>query len=421
MKANFYKLLQQELHRVDAAKSSKRNEKIIEKYTHDHGVQAIIKGRPYVVFNSNDYLGLRFQPELARAERHASETFGTGPGAVRFISGTMKIYKELEKSLAKFHGRDDAMVFSSAFAANLAVIFCLIKGQSKDSLVSDETLVLSDELNHRSIIDGIRVANLPSGQRKVWKHLDYDNLKQLLEENASAQSEEGTKFKRVVLLTDGVFSMIGEYVNLEKVQQIASQYDSAYEQGVVVVVDDSHGVGAFGKRGRGVEDVTNVHADVLIGTMGKAFGADGGYVVANQVVIDYLRESAATYIYSNSISPGVAAAAHAGVQMVDTPKGQELMRKLKSNIAFFKRYVKKAGLQLAADSIHPIQPLLIGDTKKSSALMNALFEKGILVTAINYPVVPPGRDEIRIQLNASHTQEDIKLLIDTCKDSMSNL
>jgi len=400
-KINFFNLLQKEVDRIDNAKTAKRNEKIIEGFTRDLSPRAIIGNKAYRIFNSNDYLGLRFNKKLAKAEREAAEKFGTGPGAVRFISGTLRIYKDLEKALAQFHDREDAMVFSSAFAANVAVIHSLIKGQSKDSLILNEVLVLSDALNHRSIIEGIRVANLSKEQRLVYKHLDYENLSELLQANIN-------KFRRVIVLTDGIFSMLGEAVDLKKLKAVTGEYDKKYEQGILLVVDDSHGVGAYGETGRGVEEISHTQADVLVGTLGKAFGSDGGYVVANKKITGYLRESAATYIYSNSVSPGVAGAALEAVKLMTEDEGRALMKKLKDNIFLFKKMLVQAGFKLAADSIHPIQPILIGDPAKSKALAEELFRRGILATSINYPVVPSGRDEIRVQISASHTKKDLE-------------
>lgn len=400
----FHKVLKQEIARIDAAKTSKRHERVIEGFTSDHSPRAIIKGKKYLVFNSNDYLGLRFHKKLREGEHRASDTFGTGPGAVRFISGTLKVYKDLEKALATFHSRDDAMVFSSAFAANMAVMFCLIRGQSKDSYVSGDTLVISDSLNHRSIIDGIRVANISKDQKLIYEHLNYRALQGVLEQNAG-------KYARVLVVTDGIFSMLGESVSIDSIKGITKKFEHKYPEGVHLIVDDSHGVAAFGKTGRGVEEGGKKRADVLIGTMGKGFGADGGYVTGDQTTIDYLRESAASYIYSNSISPGVAGAALAAVQTVNSHEGQALLKKLRSNVKLFKEHIKKEGFALAADSLHPIQPILIGNAEKSKKLTEHLFQKGILVTSINYPVVAPGRDEIRVQLSAAHTPEDIRSLM----------
>lgn len=405
-KQAFYDVLQQEIGRIDGVQTTKRQEKIIEGFTNDPAPRAKIAGKQYRIFNSNDYLGLRFNPVVKQAEHDASEQYGAGPGAVRFISGTLKVHRDLEEAVVKFHGREAAMVFSSAFATNLAVLFCLIKGQSADSVVDDSVLVVSDALNHRSIIDGIRIANLPKEQRAIFQHLDLEDLRQVLQAHVG-------KFKRVLVVTDGIFSMLGEYQDLKALRAVTDEFDGQYEQGVMVVVDDAHGVAAFGATGRGTEEVTGAQADVLVGTFGKGFGSDGGYVVGDKVVIEYLRESAATYIYSNSISPGTAGAALAAVQLLDQEEGRQLLAQSTANISLFKQLMAEAGFKFAADSDHPIQPLLVGDTAKTRQLKEKLFEAGILVTNINYPVVPKGRDEIRLQISAAHTEEDIRFLVES--------
>jgi len=401
---NFFSVLKKEVDRIDQAKTSKRFEKIITGFTKEKSPKAIIGKEKYQVFNSNDYLGLRHNPLLKKAERQVSEIFGTGPGAVRFISGSLKIHRDLEKALAKFHKRDDAMVFSSSFAANLAVLYCLIAGQNKDSLVDNNVIVISDALNHRSIIDGIRVANLPKEQRTIFRHMDPAHLEEVLENNKK-------NYKRALVVTDGIFSMLGEYQKLKEIRAVVDKYAKEYENGVLLVVDDAHGVGIAGKTGRGVEEIEDVKADVLIGTFGKAFGADGGYVVANQTIIDYLRESAATYIYSNSVPPGTAGAALKAIELLDKSVGKKLLENSREKAIYFKKQMKTAGYLFAVDSSHPIQPVLIGDPIKTSDLVKKLFKKNIIVTNISFPVVPKGRDEIRVQISAVHTKGDIDQLV----------
>ncbi|MBT3249499.1 MAG: aminotransferase class I/II-fold pyridoxal phosphate-dependent enzyme [Candidatus Pacebacteria bacterium] len=404
----FYSSIQQELDRLDEAQVNKRHETVIEGFTDHPSPRAVIGEQEYRIFNSNDYMGFRHHPSLKKAEHEASEKYGTGPGAVRFISGSLKVHRDLEQALAKFHGREEGIIFSSAFAANLAVLFSLITGQSRDSVVNNDTLVVSDELNHRSIIDGIRVANHPKEKRKIFKHLDMTSLAEVLEAGKTTN-------KRALVVTDGVFSMLGEYQDLGEMRKVIDEYDAQYEQGVLLVVDDAHGVGAFGETGRGTEEVSGGQADVLIGTMGKAFGADGGYVVADKIVIDYLREAAATYIYSNNIAPGTAGAALAAVELLSGAEGKGLLERSRANTKLFKEGLVKVGYEFAADSVHPIQPILIGDAKAAKALSKVLYEAGILVTTISYPVVPAGRDEIRVQISAAHTTEDVEYLVEKCK------
>jgi glycine C-acetyltransferase len=411
---NFFSLLSYELERIDSFGLSKRQEKVIEGFTLKDPPKAIIEGKNYYIFNSNDYLSLRFHPRLKQKEKEASEKYGTGPGAVRFISGTFKIHKDLEKELARFHQKEEAMIFSSAFAANQGVIFPLIVGQTRNTVVSDKVLVVSDELNHRSIIDAIRLAKLPKEQKAIFKHLDTDNLESIVR-NAIGN------FDRVLIITDGVFSMLGEVQKLKKIADIKKRYDEKFKNGILIVVDDAHGVGVLGKIGRGSEEEEKCEVDVLIGTFGKAFGTDGGYVVSKKIIIDYLSESAATYIYSNNLTPGTAGASLEAIKILQEEEGFQIRKKLIDNINYFKKLAENEKIPMAANSFHPIQPVLIGDPKKTKKIVKKLFDYGFLTTAISYPVVPQGRDEIRIQINANHNEKVIDLLIKSLKEVMKKI
>lgn len=411
LNAKYKTQLKAELSRLDRVKTAKRHEKIIEGFSKELPPKALIGGKKYGIFNSNDYLGLRHNSKLKKGEYKASEKFGTGPGAVRFISGTLKPYIELETQIAKFHGKQAGMVVSSAFAANLATISALLSPQSKDSKVTGEVLVISDALNHRSIIDGVRVASLKNPEAKqIYQHMNYKDLDKVLDKNK-------LRFDRAVVITDGVFSMIGEYADIKALRRVVNKYNKIYKLGVMLIVDDSHGVAAFGKTGRGCEEVSGGKADILVGTFGKGFGADGGYVAADKIVIDYLREAGATYIYSNSFSPGTAGAALESVKLVNSRKGQALLMKSRKNIEYFKHETQKAGFKFVCDSIHPIQALLIADPVKCGKLTETLFKKGFLVTNISYPIVPKGADEIRVQISAAHTKADIDEFVDALKSS----
>jgi len=413
---NLKTTLKNELERIDATKTTKREEVVFEGFekSKDYAPKGLINGKAYAIFNSNGYLGLRFNEKIMHAEEKASGNYGAGPGAVRFISGTMDVHKKLEKEIAKFHEREDAMIFSSAFAVNLAVLHCFIKGQSKDSLVSPDTLVISDELNHRSIIDGIRVAGLKKEQKAIFKHLDLDNLKKILEENKG-------KFKRVIVVTDGIFSMLGEFQDLKKMNEIVNSFQNDFEEGIITIVDDSHGVASFGENGRGCEEYCDSKCNLLVGTLGKGFGVDGGYVTGDKIFIDYLRESAATYIYSNPIGPSTASAALQSVKIVNSKEGRELLKKLNGNIVYFKNKMKDAGFTFAVDSAHAIQPVLIGNSVKTRELVDELYNQKILVTNISYPIVPKGKDEIRVQISAAHTKKDLDEFIEKITISGKNI
>jgi glycine C-acetyltransferase len=397
----FNPLLESELSRLDAAHVTKRREIIIDGFS---GSKALINHQKYLIFNSNDYLGLRLHSVLKKADHQATRKYGTGPGAVRFISGSLRVHHDLETALAKFHGRQAAMVISSAFAANLAVLTSLVRGSGTETLISSPVLVMSDELNHRSIVDGLRLAQVPSDRKAIYRHLDYAHLDSLL-------SDYVGKFPRVIIVTDGVFSMLGQVADLAFIRAIINKYESRYPEGIVLVVDDCHGIAAFGPTGRGTEEVSGARADILVGTLGKGLGSDGGYIVGSQLIIDYLRETASTYIYSNSISPGSAASALAAIQLIESKSGTALLVKSAANIKLFKALMLKAGFVFAADSVHPIQPILIGDTAKTQTLSARLYDLGFLVTPISYPVVPRGRDELRVQISSAHTSTDIKKFV----------
>ncbi len=400
---NFYNLLEQELARLDAAHVTKREETVIEGFS---GRYALINDKKYLVFNSNDYLGLRLNPTLKRAEHAASKKYGTGPGAVRFISGSLKIHQELETALAAFHEREAALIISSAFAANLAVLTSLVRGPGQETLVNSPVLVISDALNHRSIVDGIRLSQVPSENKAIFRHLEYAHLDEILTQNQG-------KFPRCIIVTDGIFSMLGQYADLAVMRSLVDKHRSAYPQGIILIMDDCHGIAAFGPTGHGTEEVTGARSDILVGTLGKGLGTDGGYIVGDKIFIDYLRESAATYIYSNPISPGTAGAAMAALGLLTSPKGLRLLSRSSKNIKLFKRLITKAGFTLAADSVHPIQPILIGDAAKTQSLAKGLFTSGFLATPLSYPVVSKGQDEIRVQISATHTPADIRSFVST--------
>jgi glycine C-acetyltransferase len=354
--------------------------------------------RLFIRLNSNSYLGMGLRPELLAAEEGASRAFGAGPGAVRFISGTYQPHLDLETGLARFHRREAAMAFSSAYATVVSAI---------TPLVSAETVLVSDELNHNSIINAMRLARPLEKVR--YPHLDVAALDEAL-----------TRFrgraKRAVVVTDGVFSMRGDHAPLDRIMAVANRLDPDFEENVVVVVDDSHGVGALGATGRGTEELTGAPpADILVGTLGKAFGVNGGYVVSSGSIVRFLRESAPMYIYSNPITPGEAAAALASLAIVDSEEGTRLLARLRALTRRFERGLEKLGIETVPGE-HPVVPLMIRDTDRTRALVRYLYEEGVLVTGLTYPVVPRGDEEIRVQINADHTESDLDRVLDLLAD-----
>jgi glycine C-acetyltransferase len=353
------------------------------------GLRYLLEGegdKPFLRMNSNSYLGMSFRPGIVAAEDEAARVFGTGPGAVRFISGTWSPHVRLERRLAAFHGRDAAMLFSSAYATMMGIL---------PPLVSDKTAVISDELNHNCIINAIALAR--PGEKHIYRHLDMGELERRLEQAAKASA-------RAIIVTDGIFSMRGDHAPLDRIMTLARTFDSAFPENVAVVVDDSHGVGAFG---RITEEVTrSAPADLLVGTLGKAFGVNGGYVVAGHTVIRYLRETSPFYIYSNPITPAEAAAACAAVDTLDSPAGAALVEHLRAMAARFRAGLSGLGFETLPGE-HPIVPLMVRDTARTSELVAHLRRHGILATGLNYPVVPRGDEEIRFQVSADHTMRDI--------------
>jgi glycine C-acetyltransferase len=354
--------------------------------------------REFMRMNSNSYLGLGLHPEVIRAEEEGSERYGAGPGAVRFISGTYDVHVALERRLAAFHGREAAMAFSSAYATIVSTIV---------PLVTADTVLISDELNHNCIINAMRLAR-PLDKR-VYAHNDVAGLEKALGEFAG-------KAKRALVVTDGIFSMRGDHAPLDEIEAICRRFDPEFEENVVLLVDDSHGVGAFGRTGRGTEEHTGARADVLIGTLGKAFGVNGGYVASSASLVRFFRETAPMYIYSNPITPGEANAAIRALDLVDSPEGVALLDHLRSLTRRFEDGLGRIGIETIPGE-HPVVPLMIRDTARTRQLVRHLFDAGVLVTGLTYPVVPRGDEEIRTQINADHTEADIDFVLDVLAEA----
>ena len=392
------KSINEELRRLEAEGRLKGKEKVITGVTgpkDGFGPRYFLEGegeKQFLRMNSNSYLGLSLNDEIVRAEEESSREFGTGPGAVRFISGTFAPHRELEERLASFHKRESSIIYSSAYAAVMGTL---------PRLITEDTVVISDALNHNCIINAIRLAR-PS-LKKVYAHLDMDGLENALNESIG-------KAKRAVVVTDGIFSMRGDHAPLDRIADICSRYDADFEEGVISVADDSHGVGAFGKCGRGTEEHAGGRVDILIATLGKALGVNGGYVVSSGKVIDFLRETSPFYIYSNPVTPSEAAAVMRSLEILDSGQGLQLLERLRNLTSRLKEGLGKMNLESIAGS-HPIVPLMVRDTENTARLTKHLFENGILATGLNFPVVPKGDEEIRFQVSADHTKKDIDLLL----------
>ncbi|MFW5951760.1 MAG: aminotransferase class I/II-fold pyridoxal phosphate-dependent enzyme [Gemmatimonadota bacterium] len=362
----------------------------------DRGPRFFLRGqgeKEFIRMNSNSYLGMGLREEVIEAEEAGSRAFGAGPGAVRFISGTYEAHTELERRLAAFHGREAGMIFSSAYATIMGII---------TPLITKDTIVISDELNHNCIINAMRLAR--PADKVVYPHLDLDTLDRACEDAAG-------RAKRLMVVTDGIFSMRGDHAPLDEIVRIVRKYDARFQENAFVVADDSHGVGAFGQTGRGTEEYTGGQVDLLVGTLGKAFGVNGGYIVGPQPVIRFLRETSPFYIYSNPITPGEARAATTALEILDSSLGSRLLETLRSLTQRFDHGLRELGFETIPGD-HPVVPLMVRDTERTRAIVQHLFDNGVLATGLAYPVVPKGDEEIRFQVNADHTEADIDAVLE---------
>ena len=358
----------------------------------DKGPRYLIEGygeKEFLRMNANNYLGMSLRKEVIEAEEKAVKEFGAGPGAVRFISGTYTPHVLLEKKLAEFHGKESAMIFSSAYSTVMGIL---------TPMITQDTVVISDELNHNCIINAIKLSR--PKDKKIYKHNDMAGLKEMLESSIG-------NAKRVVIVTDGIFSMRGDNAPLKEIADLAEKYNANFEEGILTFVDDSHGVGAIGETGRGTTEYTHEdRIDVVIATLGKALGVNGGYVASSEEVIKFLRETAPFYIYSNPITPSEASAALTSLEILDSDKGKTLLKHLHDMTMRFRSGLEDLGYEVIKGE-HPIVPLMVRDTQKTTELAAYLKENGILATGLNFPVVPKGDQEIRFEICADHTESDI--------------
>ena len=396
-------VFEKEVLELHATGTAKGEENIVTEVRHaegNRGPRFLLEGegdKEFIRLNSNSYLGLGLHPGVIAAEESASSKFGAGPGAVRFISGSYSVHTNLEQELADFHNRQAAMIFSSAYATIISTIA---------ATVTKDTVVISDELNHNCIINGTRMSSACG--KVIYPHLKMDAL-------ATSLKNWSGKARRALIVTDGVFSMRGDHAPLDKIMEIAREYDHMYEENAVVLVDDSHGVAAMGETGRGVEEFTrSTPVDILVGTLGKAFGVNGGYVTSSNAIIDFLREKSPMYIYSNPITTGEAAAARKAVQVVNSLEGKSRLTNLSNLTKHFEEGVTAIGIETIPGD-HPVVPLMIRNTEKTRSLTDYLYRNGVLVTGLTYPVVPKGDEEIRIQINADLTIEDIDIVLELLK------
>ncbi len=347
----------------------------------DHRVK--VGGRDVVMLTSNNYLGLANDPRVRAAAIRAVEEWGAGMGSVRFICGTQVLHKRLEATLSSFYETDDTILYSSCWSANEA---CLT------TLTGAEDAIVSDELNHASIIDGVRLAK---AKRYVYKHNDLADLEAKLKQARA----EGARF--VLTVTDGVFSMEGELAPLPEIVAACERHDA------VLVVDDSHATGLLGASGRGTAEQLDVWGKVPVhtGTLGKAMGsAMGGYVTGPKAVVETLRQRSRPYLFSNSLAPAVAGAAMEAFRIVLEDSSRT--KTVQANARYFRDRMTAAGFRIPA-GMHPIVPVIVGDTALAMAMGKDLLERGVYVSGFGYPVVPQGHARLRAQISAAHTREDL--------------
>lgn len=380
MMSAFKEYLVSQLAGIRAAGTYK-NERVI--LTPQGATIRVADSRPVLNLCSNNYLGLAQYPAVVAAAKAAIDEWGYGCASVRFICGTQGVHKQLEKKLSEFLGTEDTILYSSCFDAN---------GGLFEVLLGEADAVISDELNHASIIDGVRLCK---AQRHRYKNNDMADLE------AKLKAAANCRFKMIA--TDGVFSMDGCIANLKAICNLAEKY------GALVMVDDSHAVGFIGKTGRGTHELHEVmgRVDILTGTLGKAFGgASGGYTSGRREIIELLRQRSRPYLFSNTLAPSIAGASLKVLELLDA--SAELRDKLEANTKYFRAGMAELGFDLLPGS-HPICPVMLGDAALAGKFAEAMLTKGVYVIGFSHPVVPPGRARIRTQISAAHSLPELEL------------
>ena len=340
-----------------------------------------VAGREVINFCANNYLGLANHPAVVEAAHEGLRRYGYGLASVRFICGTQDLHKELERAIARFLGKDDAILYTSCFDAN---------GGLFETLLGEQDTILTDELNHASIIDGVRLCK---AKRFRYRHSDMGDLERGLQEARDSRSR--------LIATDGVFSMDGDMARLPEICNLAERYDAA------VMVDDSHATGVLGPNGRGTPEHLGVmdRVDIITSTLGKALGgAAGGFTCARSEVVEFLRQRSRPYLFSNSLPPMIVMAARKALELI--ADGRELRERMHANAARLRAALEGAGFQLRPGQ-HPILPVMLGDAALAAKMADRLLERGIYVIGFSYPVVPQGQARIRIQVSAAHTPEQL--------------
>jgi len=382
MLAEFEKQLSQTLEEIKS-QGLYKTERIITSPQDAH--IAVAGGKRVLNMCANNYLGLADHPELIKAAKEALDSHGLGMASVRFICGTQDLHKELEAALTKFLGTEETILFPSCFDAN---------GGLFETLLTEKDAIISDELNHASIIDGVRLCK---AQRFRYKHNDMADLEAKLKEAS------GARFR--LIATDGCFSMDGTIADLKSIVDLAEKYDA------LTMIDDAHATGFLGKTGRGTHEYRGVigKIDIITGTLGKALGgASGGFTSGRKEIVDLLRQRSRPYLFSNTVAPPIVAACLKALEILTA--STELRDKLEENTKYFRAAVTERGLTIKP-GVHPIVPIMIGDAAKSQKFAARMLEKGVYVIGFFYPVVPHGTARVRVQVSAAHSHEDLEFAV----------
>jgi glycine C-acetyltransferase len=395
-----------EVEAITAEGRAKQPERIIVDYippSGNKGPRYKLAGsnKEFIRMNTNSYLDLSNHPKVMHEADAATARLGVGPGAVRFIDGTFQQHIDLESRIAKFTKYESAKIFNSAYTSNLALAL---------AVSNKTTFWIGDELNHNSIIRAMRISNIPRENRSIYKHNDMVELRKCLE-NVPAG------IKRVCVIFDGIFSMRGDCAPMAEIKTICDEFHEKFEEGVITIVDDSHGIGAYGANGGGTNEHTNTQADIMVGTFGKAFGVNGGFIAASKELTELIRQKSDTYIYTNPLSVADCAAAIESINICDSDEGRTRLKNLSARIAQFRQGLADLGLE-SIEGPHPVVPILVRDTAKTHKLVKALYEKGILVVGLTFPVVPKGSETIRVQINAGLTESDIAYALSSIKEAI---
>jgi glycine C-acetyltransferase len=386
---NLNELLSAELRRIEESQTYKYETELQSA----QGGVVKVGGKEVVMLASNNYLGMSNHPKVRRAAIDGITKYGYGVASARFLCGTQTIHRDLERKISKFLKVDDTILFSSTFAANVGFFSALTN--EKLGFEQYKDVIYSDRLNHASIIDGQRLCRAEVTDKKIYDHADANHLELLLEE------DKGTDYRLRIIATDGVFSMEGDQAPLKRIVEIAKRYNA------ILFVDDAHGIGVVGKTGRGTAEEQAVlgKIDVLVGTLGKAIGgAAGGYISGSKEMIDYLRQKARTYVFSNSLPPSIVTATSAAFDLL--MKDKSIVKRLHDNTAYFREAIQNLGFTIIAGT-HPIVPVMLGEASTAQQMSSNLLKAGVYVKGLWFPVVPKGEARLRVQISAAHSRKDL--------------